>query len=295
MDKPSIVNKNSHSSLCSIIFAQPHRLLPQCASAEVSYTLPPRRIKGHCPRIVSDSSNPDLLKNKTFMFHWLQIRQSTLRSNLKHHCQQLQWLTCKKGNVQASKVWSLDVAANQNPSPSPLQRQPWQFICTSFFYALRFHVPAHLLCRNVGPARVISVAPAPACPQRRLICVSPVGLPAAHQPRKQLVSAPFFSPSLTVFLSQSLTAATWVSTYTAVAQVAVQLQSPGSRAACLTDCGGRAQQTWRLCPAGEQWRWVCMGTIGFPEPCKHARHVNKYYWGGRVGTFPMWCFQRRPN
>lgn len=36
-----------------------------------------------------------------------------------------------------------------------------------------------------------------------------------------------FSPSLAPVLSRSLTAATWASTYTAAAQVAVQLQSPG--------------------------------------------------------------------
>lgn len=38
----------------------------------------------------------------------------------------------------------------------------------------------------------------PVCPPRHLICVLPIGLPAAHQPRKQLVPAPFFSPSLSL-------------------------------------------------------------------------------------------------
>lgn len=93
----------------------------------------------------------------------------------------------------------------------------------------------------------------------------------------------FLSLPLTGSLTQCLMAATWASTYTnggtsgRSASVALLAAS-----ACLTDCGGRARQTWLLFPAGEQRRGVCGGTAEYPEP--HASNTNKHCRGaGRGG------------
>lgn len=108
----------------------------------------------------------------------------------------------------------------------------------------------------------------PVCPLRHLICVSLIGLPAAHQPRKQLVSAAFL---------WSVMAATWASTYTAATEVAVQLQSPGLRRS-FDRLWRLSSTTYLLFSVGGQRMRVGMGTMsvcnGFSEQCCKKRILN---------------------
>lgn len=138
----------------------------------------------------------------------------------------------------------------------------------------------------------------PVCPLRHLICVSLIGLPAAHQPRKQLVSAAFL---------WSVMAATWASTYTAATEVAVQLQSPGLRRS-FDRLWRLSSTTYLLFSVGGQWMRVGMGTMsvcnGFAEQrckkkdgecCQEEAHIFKCpaYQGSLIRT--VWFFGPLPT
>lgn len=93
-----------------------------------------------------------------------------------------------------------NVTANQNPSSSPPQQNPDAntlhvlFLCFCAFMCQLINFAETLVQRGSFPLL-------PGVSPRHLICVSPIGLPAAHQPRKQLVSAPFFFLSLSLSFS----------------------------------------------------------------------------------------------
>lgn len=157
---------------------------------------------------------------------------------------------------KGAMVW-WNVTANQNPSSSPLQQNP-----DTNLSACPFSMLCAFMCQLINFAEtLVQLGSFPLLPG---VSPAPLDLCAADRsPRcssaQKTACVCTFFPSLPFILCRSLTAATWASTYTVAAQVAVRLQSPGSRVACLTDCGGRGRQNlaalscWRAMKTSVAW------------------------------------------